>query len=71
MTGDSLEAALGDAKKAAQDLVRASAKLTRRMLGKAEAAAKDPRASVRRATRRAARELESAAREIDQILKKI
>jgi len=71
MTEDTLEAALGEAKKAAQDLARASAKLTRRMLGKAERAAKDPRGSVERATRRAAKELEAAAREIDEILKKI
>jgi len=71
MPDDTLEAALGEAKKAAQELARASAELTRRLLGKAEQAAKDPRASVGRATRRVARELDAAAREIDELLKKL
>jgi len=71
MTEESLEEALGEAKKAAQDLVRASAQLTRRLLDRAQRAAKDPRGSVERAARSAAKELEAAAREVNEILKKI
>jgi ABC-type nitrate/sulfonate/bicarbonate transport system substrate-binding protein len=71
MPDDTLEAALGEAKKAAQELARASARLTRRLLGGAERAAQNPRDSVERAARRAAKELEAAAREIDELLKKI
>ncbi len=71
MPKDSLDAALGDAKKAAKDLARESAKLARRLLDRAERAAKDPARTVRAATRKAAKELEAAAREIDEILKKV
>jgi hypothetical protein len=68
---DSLDAALGEMKKAAKDLARGSSRLARRLLSKAEVAAKDPRGSVKKAARTAARELESAARDIDEILKKL
>ena len=71
MSDETLEEALGETKKAAQELVRASAELTRRLLGKAERAAKDPKASVERAARRAAQELDAAAREIERLLKEI
>jgi hypothetical protein len=71
MANEAFEQALGEARKAAKDLARASAQLTRRLLAKAERAAKDPRGSAERAARTAAKELESAAREVDQILKKL
>jgi hypothetical protein len=71
MPNDTLEAALGEARKAAQELARASAKLTRRLVDKAERAAQDPRGSVERAAKRAAKELDAAAREIDELLKRI
>ncbi len=68
---DTLDQALGEAKRAAQDLVRASAKLAARLLSKAETFARDPNASTKRAARQVAKELESAAREVDQLLKKL
>ncbi len=71
MPRSSFDQALGEAKKAAQDLAQVSAKLTRRLLAHAERAAKDPRGSVERAARKAAREMESAAHEIDEVLKRI
>jgi len=71
MTDDSLDAALGEMKKAAKDLARESSKLASHLLRKAEVAAKDPKGSVGKAARTAARELENAAREIEQILKKV
>lgn len=71
MPGDTFEEALRETKKAAQDLARATAKLTRRLLEKAEGAAKDPRGSAKRAARTTAKGLESAARDVDELLKKL
>jgi len=71
VTDDKFEAALREATTAARDLVRASARLTRRILEKADRAAKDPKGSATRAAKRAAKELESASHEIDQLLKKL
>jgi len=71
MTDETLERALGEAKTAAKDLARASAKLAKRILAKAERAAKDPKGSATRAARTTAKELESAAHEIDALLKKL
>ena len=71
MPEETLEQALGEAKKAAKDLARASARLTRRLLERADRAAKNPSGTVKTATRRAAKELEAASREIDELLKRL
>ncbi len=71
MPDDTLEQALGEAKKAAKDLARASARLTRKLLARADRAAKDPKGTVKSATHRAAKELEAASREIDELLKRL
>jgi hypothetical protein len=58
-----------ETKRAARELVRLAAKLSRRVGDEAAAAARDPSGSVHRVTRRAAKELDDAVREVDRLLK--
>jgi hypothetical protein len=71
MSEDELEKALGESKRAAQELVRASARLTKHLLAKAEIAAKDPKGSATKAVRKVSQELEAASREVDRILREL
>jgi F0F1-type ATP synthase membrane subunit b/b' len=69
MTDDSIEDILKDTKRAAKDLARASAELSRRLLTKAEVAARNPGGTARKAGKQLADELDAATREVERILK--
>lgn len=65
----SVQELLAEARRAARELVSATAQLSTHLASKAEAVAKDPSGSVKRTVHRAAQELDAAAREIDRILR--
>ncbi len=69
MPADTLEDALGEAKKAARELASASARLSKALIDKAESAARNPQGTARKATKAVAHELDSAAKEINRILR--
>ncbi len=69
--GDTLESVLHETRRAAQDLGRATARLSKRLVEKAQVAAKNPSGSAKKAAQRVAKELDEAAHEIDRIIKEL
>jgi zinc-ribbon domain len=64
-----LDQAVTEAKRAAKDLLQATAQITRQAADHAEAAGKDPAGTAKKVAHRVAQELDDAARKIDQALK--
>jgi len=65
----SLDEAVSELKRTAQELGRAAADFSERVVDKAGKVAKDAPGSARKASRRVADEVEKAAKEIDRVLR--
>lgn len=68
---DPVDHIVADVKRATNELLEATARLTRRVANVAGEAAKEPTETAKKATRRVADELERMARAIDQEIKKL
>jgi len=69
MTDDEMTEMLRDTKRAAKDLAKATARLSKKLLSRAEAAAKDPSGSAKKVGHRVSKELDAATREIERVLR--
>ncbi len=69
MVDDRIDEALRETRRAARELVKATAHLSKRLIGRAERAARDPTAAAAKVGRRVAKELDEASRAIERILK--
>jgi hypothetical protein len=68
---DVIGQAVAEAKRAAKDLMEASARLSRMAIDRAEAAGKDPAGTAKKVAERVANDLESAARAVEKALKEL
>lgn len=68
---DSVDALIGDAKRAALELAVLSTRISQRLIERADAAAKDPSGTARNAARKAAAELDKARKGIEQALEQL
>jgi hypothetical protein len=68
---DPIDQAADDLKRAAEEFVATTTRLSKELSGKVEAAAKEPSESARKAVRRVSEELDRVAKEIDKALKEL
>jgi hypothetical protein len=67
--GDTLDDAIGDLRRAADELAQSAANLSKRVVSHAGAAAKDPSGSARKAAKKVADELHRISSDIEQTLR--
>jgi len=68
---DPVDQAAADLKRAADELISTTVRLSKELAAKAEAAAKEPSESAKKAVRRVGDEIDRVAKQVDKVLKEL